>query len=747
MASDASDDRSEERLEGANLLVAIVLRGLWRYRLLVVVAVVVGAAIGTFRGLVIPNQYRSLGKLFIRPGVRDSFAPDTVISGGGGTARIAGVREAVQNEMQVLSVPQLYDKVVERVGADVVLAPYDPAGDREFEVPWHTAMFHSFQSWWFAASNQMPQTDIAVDRAELASLSLEGSLAIIPESNANVISVVYVSHSPERAQVIVNAALEAAKELHTEVFENMLDVRAMEKEAKLFDESAHAADEALRRFRAEHKIYDFEAQQEALQDALVAADVELQAIEVTVSSRDAERTALKTQRDATEPRRVRVGSETWMVNPAYTRLMTTLGFLEQQRITYLLQGGDIGAQAARTVGERIKEVEGELSQTPEQILTRGIEEENPDHLRIVQRLHEVDVDLAVTAARKAKLVEQRTTTVVELQRLEALSPNLRALENDARQKRATADRFADNITNLRTVQRLEQVDLSNVSVLQYGTLEASKIAPQRGKMVVFGAFGGGAIGCALVLLLTLLDRRVRIREDLARLGVPAGGVLVSDARAPARRTDWVLPHSLAGIRHDIAKFWATLPYDRRSTDGLRIAFLPSGDGAEVGRAAAALAVGLAAHGGERVVHVASTEGPTWLAQRLGLTVRRGWHEVLRGEVTLEQAAVETPIPGLTYLPAGAIGNAVPHPMAGPAFVALLDKLAAANRFVIVELPDLEVRPEGRSVLGVVDAAMLVVRRELGGKTAVRETAAAVKTAGARLLGAVLQGPERQPPTA
>jgi Mrp family chromosome partitioning ATPase len=267
-------------------------------------------------------------------------------------------------------------------------------------------------------------------------------------------------------------------------------------------------------------------------------------------------------------------------------------------------------------------------------------------------------------------------------------------------------------------------------------MDGVKIAPRRGMLLGMGAVGGLAAAIVLAALLGLLDRRVRLREELTLLGVPDEGAVVSGSGGSGM--PWMLPAALAEIRDDIARFWSKLPYERRKTDGLRIGFVPCGEGVSAGRAAAALAIGLAAHGGEKVCYVGTLEGPSWLGQRLGLDHQCGWSEVMRGEFQLADAVVATSVQGLSYLPAGRIGPAVPHPMAGPQFAALLDRLAATHRFVIVELPDVSLRPEGRSVLGVLDGAHVVVLRLVGAKSAVREAIEAVRTAGARLLGGVLQ---------
>ena len=98
-----------------------------RNLLLILLVAGVGACFGLLRALTTPNQYRSVGKLLLRPGMREVSKPESAISGDDTQAARSSSGEAIQNEMQVLASLILFAKVVERVGAEQVLAPYDPA--------------------------------------------------------------------------------------------------------------------------------------------------------------------------------------------------------------------------------------------------------------------------------------------------------------------------------------------------------------------------------------------------------------------------------------------------------------------------------------------------------------------------------------------------------------------------------------------------------------------------------------------
>jgi hypothetical protein len=71
-------------------------------------------------------------------------------------------------------------------------------------------------------------------------------------------------------------------------------------------------------------------------------------------------------------------------------------------------------------------------------------------------------------------------------------------------------------------------------------------------------------------------------------------------------------------------------------------------------------------------------------------------------------------------------------------VGLLDGLCANHRFVVLELPALDQRPEARALLGIADAVQLVVCKRRTEKASVRDAVKAVRIAEAQLIGAVLQ---------
>lgn len=739
MQTETDHDEGGIAAGSGNHLVPYVVASIWRYRVLVVLVAGVGLAFGLFGALISPNQYRSVGKLFVRLGMRESITPETAFSGTDAAARSMPVREAIQNELQVLSAPELFGKVIAKIGADTVLAPYNPESASDSAGPWHVQAFHALQSWWFQSAGGAIRSELLVDRGTLARLILQRTVRIYPEAGTNVISIAYESHSPELARAVVEASLAAAIEMHREVFDTMTSLGAIEEELKRDEGLARTVEKELRAFRVEKGIYDFELQRNGLLLYLGLLDQQIDTINLEAERKKAEQSQLATLLKSKSPTRPAQGRAP---SPLYGSLFGHLQLLEQQEITLEsekrnLSDGEYASRRA-SLAKRIKAKHTQLEQEGAHLQPGEQKEANPRFEGLLERLDEGAVQME---GLEKQLVEQRAVrkgVAVRLAAFEAISPDLRLLELDARQKRGIADRLAEGVANMRSMRRMEQLNISNVEVMHEATFEPFKVGPERGKRVLMGGLFGGAIGAMLALLLAFRNPRVSGRHDLQMLGLPSDTILQSSKQRVRDVGANALPSAFADVRADIEKFWAALPYDRREKAGLKIAVLPCGDAADASRAAATLAIGLALHAGERVIFVSCAEQEAWFAERAGLSCITGWAGVLTEGLELERAIQATPVAGLSYLPIGPVAATQSHPMAAAGFVGLLDGLCASYRFVVLELPTTDRRPEARALLGIADAVQLVVCKRRTEKVSVRGAVKAVRTAEAQLLGAVLQ---------
>ena len=744
--SDTDNLASEDESLINNRWVKYIIASIRRYFVLIVIVAVAGMSVGALLSLTVPNQYRSVGKLLVRPGVRETTTPESAFSGTEAAATGTSVRQFVENEMQVLAAPQLFEKVVEQLGVSKLLAPYNPSELDADDLPWHTAKIHAFQSWWFRSVGSHDSESVALPPLKLAEMMLAATVSINPEVGTNVISFTYESHSATLAQSVVDAALSAAIELHRDVFNRFSTLSAIQSEFSSAEKSARTSEKLLLEFRKANGIYNHESQRNKLLEDLGALSAQMTTFNTSIEAKRAEIAALESLLSRVSPDRLISGTSNTILNPGYSSLTSFLLELRRMDLALDTERKDISPGEFESRKKRLTKLIEDTGTRLQQeglqlVLDRG-REENPYFISTKHSIDSREIEVQGLLKQAEKLRENYKVIVSDLAIFESLLPDLSELQLDAEQKRSIASRLAEGVASMRTVERLEQLNLSNIQVMHPATFEPLKIGPQRGKLVVGAGFFAAVLGALLALLLAWRDPKVRNHHDLVMLGVPSSGLRISNSlqrkRLPSKAVIESLPRQFHDVSRDIASFWAALPYDHRATEGLKIGFVPCGENPNVGLAAATLAIGLAAYGGEQVLYVSCSGDDNWFSKRLGLEQRLGWSEVLNGQCEINQAVTATSISGLSYLPMGLVTNTVPHPLAGPGLIALLDQVSFGYRFVIVAMPAISVRPEVQSLLSIVDAVEIVVSTRKTRKDAVRDTLAAVAVGGSRLIGAVLQ---------
>lgn len=697
-----------------------------RFHLLVLLSACIGLAVGLFRAAVTPNTFRSVGQLVIRPSVRDSLTAESAIAGSA-AVRMLNLREAIANELQVLTSPKLYQRILEKVGIDGILTPYDPTQGVESD-SWATRLFHGFQQWWFqGGAGGDGSVPLEGSREYQALQVLRYGLAVYPEPNTTYVNVAYTATSPEQAKHMVDVALEAAKEVHAEVLNAASSLQTVLEELESEERLAREAEAKLRSFRLEREIYDYEVQRAALIGHLDELGRQFDQLELEIKGHTAERAMLEQLKDATPEKLATDGQAA--INPEFTRLMSYLTSLQSQVVTLELSvGGEASVRKTQRewVEQQIKETQTALGQLD--MYLPPLEIDHPRRVRIVDQLDAIDVVLKRLSEQRGHVAQERSLGMKRLADFEAHSPELRQLELDAEQRRSMAGKLADSVVNLKTVERLNQLNLSNIGIHYPGQFDPMKIAPVRSKLLVFGAAGGGMVGGVLALALAFLDRRVRNEQDLRRAGFR--GPVVATARK--RAADQRLP--FAADRAEGNSLWRLVVCDPAERGGLVFAVIGAGPDAEVGLPAADLAFGLARHAGEPTVLIdcGTTAGPL---QQLAAPDAPGWRQVVDDEVEFGAVLRDTAEPGLQFLPCGP-GEHGPQSLAD--LQGLMARLVERFRFVVLAVGDLEGVRGALAAVREAEGSLLVVRERAAVRQRIGDDLAAIEAAGSRLMGVVLQ---------
>ena len=461
-----------------------------RSRRLVLIAGVVGASLGVLMGLLKPNQYQSTGKLLIHAGARESATPESTITENGSAE--SNNRDAVNNEVHLLNDPDVFRRTALRVGPAKILKPYDPSEHDNEYTTLTTRVMHDLQSMWFSGdSDAGHELDNCEGCVRLATKVLMAGVRIQAEPYSSIIAISYGTHSPKLAQEVVTAFIEAADEHHRETFASDSSLQFLESQVDSALAESTNADQDLTGFRISCGVYDLSEQRDNL---------------LTVSH------GLEQQIARDENR--------------LTELNTLIGYISEEL----------------TLTKPTLEVVDSGGLRPEVGGGTRLTQVNPRWERLNARLDESTIERASLSSLFKEKRERLEEAQAKLIKLEECEPQHRLLEIDANRQRERATRFLEAFDRADLLNLLDQVEMSNLRVIQAATYPLGKIGPLRSKMVFIGLALGLALGIAIAFALHIFDRRLRNPNDLASiLAMPVLATIPDAAPLKVKKPERPLP--------------------------------------------------------------------------------------------------------------------------------------------------------------------------------------------------------------
>lgn len=534
---DLSEDAPREAFETVDRLIVPV----WRSRIWIVLLACVGLGAGAFMGAIKPNTYDSVGKLLTRAGAREQGSTESTVVGGGGS-NVMGQREAIVNELHLLSNPIVFENVARRVGPARIFSAYDPASAGS-EKGLATGWMHEFQSWWFARTSSADGPSHAPDLCGAcvakAEEALQRVIEVRPEMGSNVITVIATTNSPELSASLVDAFIAEALVHHQAVFSSENSLTFLDEQVQAAVLETSKADEALSDYRVSCGFYDADSQREHLLTDLNTLDTALATEGARLAALESEEVIVESALAKEAPTLKMTVQGALTPNAEHSRLKQRLLDLGDEILT--LEGSrDLTAQQIKDrraiLNQQIQASQAELSSQPE-FLDPGVtisEVPNTRYVRLRDRLDDIRAEEVSLRSSSQKHVERLTHVRGQLVSLERCGPNLRLLQTTATQNKARLDKFLAAREHVGVMDLLDSVNMINLRPLQAATLPLTKSGPRRGRLVMIGGVLGLAIGLGLAFLRQSLDRRVRTTEDVERvLGTAVLGVVPNVKRKAA----------------------------------------------------------------------------------------------------------------------------------------------------------------------------------------------------------------------
>ncbi|QQM67928.1 polysaccharide biosynthesis tyrosine autokinase [Actinomyces weissii] len=287
-------------------------------------------------------------------------------------------------------------------------------------------------------------------------------------------------------------------------------------------------------------------------------------------------------------------------------------------------------------------------------------------------------------------------------------------------------------------QQIKQLEGENspveIVLMSSSTLSSTVKNPSVVKYMGAGTVGGLIIGYVLALLRALLDKRIRTSEDVSSVMdepviglVPTSDVFTQGPEEP--EPDYRVEESLRKLR-------TNLRYARvdQGLHKLVVTSSVQGEGKSTVSTNLARVMALA---GEEVVLIEGDMRRPVFKERFSLSSHQtGLSQLLVGATTLEQAMVQTKVPGLYVIPAG---DTPPNPseLLGSERLSQLVDYLTADRLVIIDAPPVLPVTDAVALSERMDGVVLVARAKKTTTDQLKLTKETIERGGGTVLGVVL----------
>lgn len=684
------------------------LRCLWRRRLLI--SAFVGlVTLATFIAvLVVTPQYTATAKVKVAD-ERGSYSIDSPMD----PSVLLPDEEAIESEVQVITSPQLAQRVIEKQGLYK-----DPEFNEEVsgskvtvELPRDTSSDPTDAA---AAGDEEPeeQHSLAV-RARVVDGFLK-RIGAWRAGRSRVIAVSFDSRSPEKAAKIVNAIVDeyvservearfsAANSATDWVNERLQDLR----------ESVAKSETAVERYRQESGLLEGER---------------TTIISQQLSDLSARMIAVRSHRVSLEAKLERIeaaGKENWLSIPdvlsnALISDLRTEEYGLSRRLAEL--GADFGPSFSqrRKLEAQIKRIRADIAAEVQRV--------------VVGLRREVEA---------ARVEEQGVASALEALKLQAGDLNvnqgrLRALEREANANQAVLETFLQWLKKTTGVQQYQEAD---ARVISYAEPPLRQSFPRKRLFVGLAFLGSLTAAVALVLTMENLDRRFRspgqLEQHTGYRALPVIPALDAGWMGKAEPEKHVLSHTLSPYTEAIRSLHASIMTDKvhpRPKSILIASSFPN-----EGKSTLAISYArVLAKRGYAVTLVDADLRHGMVAEKVGIAGKTGLANVLAGEIDIEDAIEHDPETPLKVVVAGASKRSPQELLHNGYFISCLEHLSAMSDFVIIDSPPVlavsDVSLIGRSI----DSTVYVARWAVTSRSEALAGLRVLREADANIVGVVL----------
>ncbi|HUQ70591.1 MAG TPA: polysaccharide biosynthesis tyrosine autokinase, partial [Planctomycetaceae bacterium] len=355
------------------------------------------------------------------------------------------------------------------------------------------------------------------------------------------------------------------------------------------------------------------------------------------------------------------------------------------------------------------------------------EELKPTIQEALQRNRTVASTDGPTTGTRAQLEERLTMLTTLMNTYQKELGTLKTEESKLAVDLAERESFAEDVASIKEVVEVYEKEAEKRRVEQKNAPDPIKVHQEARVPItpdmkmcylatVAGAFSGVGLVAALFLLLEFQAQRIfEVSQLRSATALPVLGILpqvpigLHRARTAKQRltaTYWrdVLFEAFDGVQ-------SMLRHNRRCEEARIIMVASSAEGEGKTTATSQLALSFA-RSGYRVLLIDGDLRRPSLEREFGLSRKPGICEVLKGELSLDDALIHTDLAELDLLPAGQLTDKIRGLLSRDEHAGLLDELSQRYSFVFVDSAPVLLSADTMSLAKHVDGVLMIVRKDV-----------------------------------
>lgn len=472
--------------------------------------------------LFFPRRYISEARVLVQVG-RESVGIDPTASTGAMISLMqSGRDDEMTSAIEVIKSREVLSMVVDRLGADVILAKASKDSEDKEPHPVVNAVMQQVKH----AIKFLKSIDPISEREE-AIIELVESVEIDVERGSTIMQWTVEADEPQLAQLILEELIDVYQQEHLRVHRNQNSKQFFVNQLEKLELDLASAQEKLRDAKNEIGIVSVLDRRGTLEDKLKEIEIAKYAAEQDLARAVATITDLLSQMEAVPSREV--GDRVTIPNAGADQLNSQLYALKVKRLDLTSRFRE-DHPAVQAITRQIAEAQDVIDvedETREQVVNRI----NPIHESIILQLTSQQSNRAGLEGLVKTLDGQHEQVKVELLNLNDAEVRI----DDLTRRVAVAEkqffRYSDDLEQARIDAEMEEQRISNISIVQPAALIERPVSPSKAIVAIGGLLLAAAGTFFVVIASEQLDRSVKtadVAESL--LGVPTVATLPKENR-------------------------------------------------------------------------------------------------------------------------------------------------------------------------------------------------------------------------